>query len=585
MTANMRYPQPLVFLRDGHTGRWLRFTSPCRILVARRMDEVIPQLCEVCDSARKMGLYAAGFISYEAAPAFDASLPGKTDDAFPLMWFGLFRKPDEMDTLPQGRPIDPAALKWEPSVTQEEYQSCFHSIREYIRNGDTYQVCLTYRLRAKTEVNPWDIFVRITADHEAPYAAFVDTGEWAACSASPELFFRLDGDQIESCPMKGTAARGLWYEDDCRKAKTLQASEKERAENVMITDMVRNDLGRVAESGSVHVPALFSVEKYPTVWQMTSTVRAQTQAPVDQILRAIFPPASVTGAPKRRAMEIIRELESSPRRIYTGAIGFMAPGHRSQFNVAIRTVLMHKASGHAEYGVGGGIVWDSTSNGEFEECSVKARVLLPGRPDFDLLETILWSPENGFSLLEYHLRRLVQSADYFGFSLDLPRIREKLGNLAACLPATPHRIRLLVARKGFFRCDTKALDPGSMHFADIPLAKNPVDPNDPFLYHKTTHRRIYEDALRMSPGSADVLMFNERGEITEATFANAAFEIDGIMCTPPLRCGLLPGTYRAWMLDRAQMQERVVTVEEALRSANVYLMNSVRGMQRVRIEE
>jgi para-aminobenzoate synthetase/4-amino-4-deoxychorismate lyase len=547
------------------------------------MDEVIPQLCEVYDATQKMGLYAAGFISYEAAPAFDSSLPGKTDDEFPLMWFGLFRKPDERDTLPKRSTIDPASLKWEPSVTQDEYRRCFHSIREYIRNGDTYQVNLTYRLRAKTEVDPWELFVRIMADHEAPYAAYVDTGEWAALSASPELFFRLDGDRIESCPMKGTAARGLWYEDDRGKAEALRSSEKERAENVMIADMVRNDLGRIAVCGSVHVPSLFSVEKYPTVWQMTSTVRAQTHAPLDQILRAISPPASITGAPKRRAMEIIAELESSPRRIYTGAIGFVAPGHRSQFNVAIRTILLRRADGSAEYGVGGGIVWDSTSSGELEECSVKARVLRPGMPDFDLLETMLWSPVNGFSLLEYHLKRLVQSADYFGFNLDLPRIREKLESLATGLPATPHRIRLLVARNGSFRCDTSAFDPGSMHFADILLAKSPVDSNDLFLYHKTTHRRIYEDALRMRPGSADVLMFNEMGEITESTFANVAFEIDGLVCTPPLRCGLLPGTYRAWMLDRAQVQERSVTIEDALRSPNVYLMNSVRGMQRVRI--
>jgi len=593
MNANRRH-QPQIVLRDGETRKWLHFTAPCRIIVARNMNEVLPRLREAFAATRKDGQYAAGFISYEAAPAFDSSLPGKVDDEFPLLWFGLFPKPDERDALPGGSATDPSSLPgipalwaegftWEPSVTQDEYSRCFQAIREYIRNGDTYQVNLTYRLRAKTQIDPWEFFIRIMADHEAPYAAYVDTGEWTALSASPELFFRLDGDRIESRPMKGTAARGLWYEDDRGKAEDLRSSEKDRAENVMIADMVRNDLGRIAVFGSVHVPSLFSVEQYPTVWQMTSTVRARTHAPPDRILQAMFPPASITGAPKRRAMEIIAELESSPRRIYTGSIGFMAPGRRSQFNVAIRTVLLNRAGGSAEYGIGGGIVWDSTAAGELAESVVKAGVLRPGRPPFDLLETMLWSPEQGFSLLEYHLRRLTQSADYFGFSLDLPRIRERLKGLAAGRPSTPHRIRLLLSHNGSFRCEANATDHGSLRFADIPLAGSSVDSSDPFLYHKTTNRGIYENALRTHPGSGDVLLYNERGEITESTLANVAFEIDGCLCTPPLGCGLLPGTYRAWMLECGRVREKVIAVGDALRSPNVFLMNSVRGMQRVRI--
>jgi len=579
----MHPPQPKVVLRDFETGKWLYFTSPCRILIARRINEVIPQLCEVFDATQKMGLHAAGFISYEAAPAFDSCLPAKTGDAFPLLWFGLFHKPDERHTLPDRTAGDPLSLEWQPSVTQDEYHRGFNSIQEYICKGDTYQVNFSYRLRTRTRIDPWDFFIRMMENHQEPCAAFVDTGGWTACSASPELFFRLDGDHIESRPMKGTAARGLWYEDDCMRAEILRSSEKEQAENVMITDMVRNDLGRIAIDGTVHVPALLSIEKHPSVWQMTSAVHAKTNAPLDQIFRAIFPPASITGAPKRRSMEIIHELESSPRRIYTGTIGFVAPDRRAQFNVAIRTALFRRTDGHAEYGVGGGIVSDSIVTNEFEECSIKAGVLRSRMPDFDLIETMQWSPEMGFSLLEYHLRRLVQSADYFGFSLNLPQIKEKLESLAANLPMAPHRIRLLASRTGDFRCETIPVDSGAMHFDDIPLAKTPVNSKDVFLYHKTTHRHIYEDMIRSCPGSKDVLMYNEVGEITESTVANVAFKLDGILYTPPLCCGLLPGTYRAWLLDRCEVQERAITIDEALRNRNVYLMNSVRGMQKVRI--
>jgi len=579
----MHNPQPQVVLCDFKTGAWLHFTFPCRVFVARGMDEVLPYLREVIEATQKTGLYAAGFISYEAAPAFDSSLPGIIDKEFPLLWFGLFHKPDERNVLTAETVMYPGPLEWNPSITQDDYRRCFNSIQEYIRKGDTYQVNFSYRLRARMQINPWDFFVHIMKQHKEPYAAFVDTGEWVISSASPELFFHLDGDRIESRPMKGTAARGLWYEDDCMKADFLQSSEKERAENVMITDMVRNDLGRIAAGGSVYVPELFLVERHPSVWQMTSAIRAKTSAPLDHIFQAIFPPASITGAPKRRTMEIIHELESSPRRIYTGTIGFIAPERRVQFNVAIRTVLFHRTSGNAEYGVGGGIVSDSTAVNEFEECSIKATVLRSCMPDFDLIETMGWSPEKGFFLLDYHLKRLGQSAKYFGFSLNLLQIKEMLKNFAADHPIDPHRVRLLVSRNGNFQCNASVADPGIPCFDDIPLAGSPVDSKDVFLYHKTTHRHIHEKALRSRPGSRDVLMFNEKGEITESTVANVAFEIGGALYTPPLCCGLLPGTYRAWLLGQQRMLERVITIDEALHSRNVYLMNAVRGIQKVRI--
>ena len=571
-----------VVLRDAVGKRWLEFSRPFRIVTTHGLDEVMPLIGQIEACVQEEGCYAAGFISYEAAPAFDPSLPAKPDGEFPLLWFGLFTQIDEI-VLPDEGTADDVAVDWQPSVDREAYNRCLHAIRGCIQAGDTYQVNYTYRLQARTDIDPWRLFVGIAGDGAAHYAGFVDTGEWVLCSASPELYLRIDGQQVESRPMKGTAARGLWVEDDQARRELLSVSEKDRAENVMIVDMVRNDLGRVARPGSVQVPDLFTIEKYPAVWQMTSTVRARTSEPLGRMLQATFPPASITGAPKRRTMEIIASLETTPRRIYTGTIGYLAPGRRAQLNVAIRTVCLHTPTGRAEYGVGGGVVWDSTPAGEYEESLAKARVLKPRSRDFDLLETLLWSGPAGFTLLDYHLKRLAGSADYFGYAADLPKIRNALSDLAAGLPPVPHRVRLLVARHGGIRCEAALLDPAALRFGDVAPAREPIDRRDVFLYHKTTRRRVYEEAVRSSPGFGDVLLFNEDGEVTETTMANLAVEIDGILWTPPVRCGVLPGTQRAWLLDQGRLRERVLHVPEVFASPNVFLLNSVRGMHKVQI--
>ncbi|HAR96174.1 MAG TPA: aminodeoxychorismate synthase component I [Deltaproteobacteria bacterium] len=545
---------------------------------------MLPLIRQIEECVEREKLYAAGFISYEAAPAFDPSLTAKTDGEFPLLWFGLFRQIDEITLLYDSNERG-ASIAWQPSITRNEYDRCLHRIRTHLSDGDTYQVNFTYRLRATTDVDPWRLFVKIAGDGEAPFGGFVDTSEWAICSASPELFIRIDGNHIESRPMKGTAARGLWFEDDQAKKETLMCSEKERAENLMIVDMVRNDLSRVALTGSVQVPSLFRAEKYPTLWQLTSTVVARTCAPIDRILQAVFPPASITGAPKRSTMEIIADLESSPRRIYTGTIGFIAPGRRAQLNVAICTVLLDKSAGRAEYGVGGGIVWDSTPSGEYEESLTKTKVLSPLPRDFDLLETMLWSPGTGYSLLEYHLTRLSHSAEYFGFKVDLRKVRVELASIVAGLPQETYKVRMFVSRMGKIRCETSALKSASLRFGDVVLAKEPIDVHDVFLYHKTTRREVYEDAIRMCPVSDDVLLFNDSRHVTETTRANIAVEIDGVLYTPPVGCGLLSGTQRAMMLEHGLLQERIISIQEMLSSPNVYLLNSIRGIHKVHIRE
>ncbi len=529
------------------------------------------------------GLTAVGFVAYEAAPGLDPSLVVKPDGEFPLAWFALFRRSRTLHDLRVSARSADREPRWHCALSREEYRARLASIREHLRNGHTYQVNYTHRLRATLSVCPWDFFVRLVAGRQTPCAAYIDTGDWAVLSASPELFFRLEDDVLESRPMKGTAARGRWPEEDDGMAEGLRASEKDRAENVMIVDMVRNDMGRVAETGSVHVSELFEVERYPTVWQMISSVRAKTNASLTEIFCALFPAASITGAPKRRTMEIIAALESSPRRIYTGAIGWMMPDRRARFSVAIRTVLVRRASREAEYGVGGGIVWDSDPDREWEECAVKTRVLRARSPEFELFETILWTPAGGYALLDYHLRRLGRSAAYFGFDLELSRVEEELNRTGSRLAGTAHRVRLCVTRKGAANVVARPITREKSSFDAIGLAACAVDSSDVFLFHKTTNRSVYDSALEGRPGFDDVLLYNERGEITETTIANVAVEIDGSLWTPPVSCGLLAGTYRAWLLDQQRIRERPIELEVVLRNPHVYLMNSVRGLQRTTV--
>jgi para-aminobenzoate synthetase / 4-amino-4-deoxychorismate lyase len=574
---------PVVIIRDKTNEKWLNFSKPSKVFVAHEAGEVMPILQEIGRIVEEEKKYAAGFVSYEAGFAFDSAFKNKQDNEFPLLWFGVFDKTREMTLPAASQDSFIPKLDWRPSIIPEEYRRCFERVKEYIRDGDTYQVNYTYRLRAPFNGDPYQSFLQLVSGNKPPYAAYIDTGDWAICSASPELFFRLDGEYIESQPMKGTAGRGLWFENDVQQGEWLRVSEKDRAENLMIVDMVRNDLGRIADTGTVNVSSLFDVNRYPTVWQMTSTVRAKTSAPFDEILKALFPPASITGAPKARTMEIIDELESSPRRIYTGTIGYAVPGRKMQFNVAIRTILIDKNRKNAEYGVGGGIVWDSQLESEKNECHIKTRALNAPAPDFDLLETMLWTPKDGYFLLPYHLKRLMQSAEYFGFKVKSRYIELELAKCAKKLPKNSHRIRLLVSKKGAVAVESSPFETVPAGFSDIALATSPIDSSNPFLYHKTTNRQIYQDVINSASSFQDVLLYNQKGEITESTIANIAVELDGNLYTPPVRCGLLPGTYREWMLDQKKIAEKVIRIDDIPSASNIYLMNALRGMHKVRV--
>jgi len=566
-----------VCLRDDCTGRWLYFSQPHRVISTCKRAEVMECLDEVEWLVTHQGWAAAGFVAYEAAPAFDAALQVQADSRFPLLRFGLYPPPVPI-ILPEPA-MSPPDLAWQATVEEAAYHQAIARVQQYITAGDTYQVNYTYRLRAPFAGDAWELFTGLTAAHEPQYGGFVQTPEWAILSLSPELFFRREGEVIASIPMKGTIGRALTSDEDARQGERLRTSCKDQAENVMIVDMVRNDLARIARPGSVRVEHLFAVQRYPTLWQMVSTVSARTGASMADTFAALFPPASITGAPKARTMAIIRELETAPRRIYTGTLGFMLPDGRAQFNVAIRTLLIDRQRGLAEYGVGGGITADSTAEAEWEETRIKSLVCRSRRPEFSLLETLLWTPEEGYVYLAEHLRRLAGSADYFSYPCMIAEVRATLAAAVSEYQGVRQRVRLLLDRQGQLRLETVPFMPAATQRpVRVALAPHPVDERDVFLYHKTTNRTVYE-RLRTDFGSEvdEVLLYNRRGEITETTIANVVISIDGREYTPPVRCGLLAGTCRQHLLASGQVTERIISLEEIRAHEAFTLINSVRN--------
>jgi para-aminobenzoate synthetase/4-amino-4-deoxychorismate lyase len=566
---------------DATARRWLRFTHPIRTFTVTSPDGVLSCLKEIDLELLSHRCWAAGFVSYESSPAFDPALRVKPAAPFPCVWFGIY--PDPEVVVPQFTTELVASIDWAASVTPDEYRVSIRRIKEHIAQGDTYQVNYSFRLHGDFSGDPWNLFSQMIPAHQPGYAAYIQAGQWVICSASPELFWARQNGHLWSRPMKGTAARGLSFDDDVAKADWLRESQKNQAENLMIVDMVRNDLGRIAANGSVSVQRLFDVERHPSVWQMTSTIEARTNSCLTDVFGALFPAASITGAPKIRTVEIIDQLETTSRRIYTGTIGFVAPDRRAQFNVAIRTLLLDSRQKSAEYGVGGGIVWDSEEESEYEECLVKARTLTQAGPEFQLLETILWTPHDGYFLLERHLLRLFQSASYFSYPVSMDAIRDRLEARSSSFGSNPQRVRLLLSSSGDIMLESRPPEPSEPE-TPVCLSRDPVDSRDRFLYHKTTHRAVYEKARRDCRGFGDVILWNERGEITESTMSNVVVEMAGRLLTPPVSSGLLAGTYRALLLAQGEISEKVIHVDDLKRCSAIYLINSVRATRKARLD-
>ncbi len=573
---------PTVLLQDtvlGEEPRWLFFRQPITTLSAERLADVQPML-EAVEREVAAGHWAAGFLTYEVGPALDRALVAFDKGPLPLAWWGIFEQPQVVMVEPL--PVASSVLDWRPEISRARYGQALESVLAHIAAGDTYQVNYTFPLTARGDIDPSGLFAAMVAAQRSKYSAFVDIGRFAVCSASPELFFALQNEHIVTRPMKGTARRGRYPAEDQRLAAELQASDKNRAENLMIVDMMRNDLGRIAEPGSVTVDELFAVETFPTVHQLTSTVRARTRAPFSELLRALFPSASITGAPKVATSQLIRQLECGPRGLYTGAIGFLGPCRQAQLNVAIRTATIDRQQRVASYGTGGGIVWDSEIESEYEECRAKALVLRPSPPEFALLETLLWRPRSGFALLERHLERLKASASHFDYAVRCSTVREQLEREALTFTPERHRVRLLAHRDGRLEIDAKPWPCSGREVWSIVLDDRPIDDSDPFLFHKTTQRTVYDTALQRHPEVDEVVLWNARGQLTESTRANLVLEIEGQCWTPVIDCGLLAGTYRAELLARGRIHEAELPIS-ALESADrVFLINSVRGWVRAR---
>jgi len=590
---------PYVLLDDSLTlgGRSLLFTAPEEVVCVYDPSEVEAAL-EKISAGLARGLHAAGYFGYELGYCLEPKLKDllPQDRRTPLFWIGLFKEPQAFDDagtrawLDANGGADRAKISnLRLSWTRDEYGSAFRAVKDYISAGDAYQINLTQKFFFDLEGDATALYAALRRKQRVAYGALIATPELCVLSLSPELFFRREGQHISTRPMKGTAPRGRTPREDARLKTWLAVDEKQRAENLMIVDLLRNDLGRVARIGSVEVTDLFTVETYRSVHQMTSAISAELRSDMGlkDMLRALFPCGSVTGAPKVRAMEIIRELEAGARGIYTGAIGHIAPSGDAQFNVAIRTVVLDEKSG--EMGIGGGIVADSKEESEYEESLLKAHFLTKVDTPFELIETLRYEKGRGFHLLERHLARLNASAHHFGYPFSREAVRAALEAEAARVTASVALLRLLLAEDGTITVTSREITlPTKDTVWRFVISDQRIDEKDPCLYHKTTRRQFYDREIERQKaltGCDEVVFLNTRGELTEGTRTTLFLEQDGRLFTPALSCGLLPGTLREELLDlpRAAASEAVLTPADLTRADRIYLGNSVRGLVRAEL--
>lgn len=580
---------------DAEAALSFALVQPIEEIVATELDDV-PHVLDRAAEASASGRWVAGYVAYEAAPAFDRALMVREGYNEPLAWFGVFGGQVAVEPPTADPPTvrGYSVSRWVPSWNAGTYATAFDVIQQHIASGDTYQVNLTFPLNAAFSGLAGQMYAELVAAQQPRYAAHVWHEDTHLLSVSPERFFAVADGRIATRPMKGTARRGRWSEEDEAKRLSLVGSEKDRAENLMIVDLLRNDLGRIARFGSVVVDELFTIEKYQTVWQMTSEISATLRDDVglEDVFGALFPCGSVTGAPKARSMSIIADVEEEPRGPYCGAVGFIPPGDGldgASFNVAIRTAVIDESEGVARYGVGGAVTWDSRVDSEHEEALTKALVLTGGSADVELIESIRW--DDGYVMLEEHLARLAASASYWGMPCDVDSLRPMLAELEDAMHG-PTKVRVLASGEGRVALSLSAaperfpLGPGP---ADQPLRvcidREPLDSSDPRLFHKVADRTRFDNRRKRNIGVDDVLCVNENGNITESTIANAVFLIDGVWRTPPVTDGLLGGILRERLILDGTLKEQSVSIPEAFGAEAVALVNSVRGWQPVVLHE
>lgn len=563
------------------------FGAPLRVLQAQAPDEVRAVL-EAAEAASLAGQWCVGFVAYEAAAAFDAALPAHPPQpGLPLAWFAVFPATETADGFD---PADPEAVHaaWTEGLTRERFDADLAALRQAIADGEVYQVNHTGPLQGQLLAGrSWDLWAALRREQPAGFGAWIDGGDWQVLSASPELFFDWNRRQLLMRPMKGTAPRGDGPAADAASAAALRASPKERAENVMIVDLVRHDVSRVAEPHSVRVPRLFHLEPLPTVWQMTSDVQATTRPGIGlwEVMQALFPCGSITGAPKVRAMHHIRQREPVPRGVYCGAIGVLRPGGGATFNVAIRTVLARATpDGTAlQAGVGSGITWDAQPEAEWREWQHKRRFIERASQPFELLETLALQ-DGALRHRDAHLARMAGAARHFGFAFNPAAVDTCLDALAATQAQGLWRVRLTLDRAGRPQATAVAM-PATPPEVLLVLDDRPLaEARSEFVLYKTTRRDHYDAAAARHPDAFDVLLWNGADELTECTRANIALCIDGQWLTPPLDCGLLGGVGRAVALADGRLQEAVLTLADLDRASAVACFNSLRGWMPARLQ-
>ncbi len=574
-----RWAPRRVRLDDVARGVGYEFSSPSQLCVAVDVDDVVGVIA-AGEAAAEAGEWVVGFVTYEAARAFDSAYPlAAAGGTLPLAWFCAFGSRVEVPLVeaPSSGPFVDGVVRTHGS---RWYRDGVQRVRELIETGGVYQINLTDRVRARLVADPFDLYRSMVSTQGGSFNAFLDLGEAVVASASPELFLEISGDTVTARPMKGTRRRHGRADADVQMAEELRASEKDRAENVMIVDLLRNDLSRLSSPGGVTVPELFRVERYETVWQLTSTVRASLRPEVRlaDVFRSTFPCGSITGAPKVAAMHAIARLEPSPRGLYCGAIGMISPsvdGARpsSIWSVAIRTAVIDAADGRVEFASGGGITYDSVPADEDDELESKVAVLRSARPAFALFETLRFDAEGAHDLVR-HLRRLTASADYFGFACDPSMVAADVGALG--VPDGPRRLRVVLDRRGRHRLELVALD-DSAPLVRLAVATARVRSDDPFMCHKTTRRAVYERARSAHPLADDVLLVNERAEVVETTIANLLYRLGDEWFTPPLASGGLPGIGREVLVSSGVVTERVLPLAQLAACDELAVVNSLRG--------
>ncbi len=573
-------PPPFVLLDDARDGAAPArlYARPVAVLEADTPAAVHGVLEEIRRSVGEPGRHAAGFLSYEAAGAFEprAALAGR---AAPLAWFGLFDGYAEVDAAAL---LPDAAGGWagapEPQVSRDDYDAMFARVQALIAAGDLYQANLTFRTRVPVAGDPLALYAGLRRATGAGWAAVVHTGRDLLLSLSPELFFALDGDRLTCRPMKGTARRQADPHADAAAARALAADPKQRAENLMIVDLMRNDLSRVSRPGTVAVPKLFDVERYPTVHQMTSTVTARLAGGRDavDVLAALFPCGSITGAPKLRAVAALDAIEHDARGVYTGAIGRIDSRDDAMFNVAIRTLAIRGQE--ATMGLGGGIVADSTADAEWDEALAKGGFVAHAQRPLDLIETMAFDPMEGVLRVEPHLERMKASAAALGFAFDRHGARNEL-QAATFRLRTAARVRLVLSRAGTVAIEVSPL-PVSPAVMRVALAPLPVPPTDLRLHHKTSDRAFY-DAARIAAGTDEVVFVRSDGALTEGSITSLFVDRDGLLLTPPLTDGLLPGVLRGELIGAGRAREERLTARDL--GDGFLLGNALRGLVPARL--